>query len=195
MSEKIKTGLMLAICPVWNANLQNCGLVPVECAICLVGAMQLPTTRQEEDFMKYFDQLTLEELWTRTLREIDILHDEAQRNDAEMSATDLNTLSKELSTLRQGGPLSDAAADEIGRIEELLHDAIVRETVGTRNVFDGTNDPEYGAIGRVRAVPVLSEQGACLDALLQRFRRIVAMRDLLAARIDAGRQITHMKAA
>jgi hypothetical protein len=37
-----------------------------------------------------------------------------------MSATDLNTLPKALSALRRGGPLTDGAADEIGRIEELL---------------------------------------------------------------------------
>lgn len=35
--------------------------------------------------MKYFAQLNLEELWIRTLQEIDFLHDEAQRNDAEMA--------------------------------------------------------------------------------------------------------------
>lgn len=144
--------------------------------------------------MKYFSQLTVEDLWAQTLREIDILHDEAQHNGAEISATDLNTLSKELSALRRGGPLSDSAADEIGRIEELLHEAIARETLGVRNVFDGTNDPEYGAIGRVRTVPVLSKEGAAIDALLQRFRMILTLRDMLAARLDAGRQMARLVA-
>lgn len=109
--------------------------------------------------MKYFAQLSLEDLWTRTLQEIDFLHDEAQRNDAEMSATDLNTLSKAISVLRMDGPLSDPAAGEIGRIEDLLHAAIAQETLGFRNVFDGTNDPEHGAIGRVLALPGPVERG------------------------------------
>lgn len=144
--------------------------------------------------MKYFAQLSLEKLWARTLQEIDFLHDEAQCNDAEMSATDLNTLSKALSTLRRHGPLSDPAAREIDRIEELLHAAIARETLGFRNAFDGTNDPDHGAIGRVLALPVLSKKGAALDTLQQRFRKILAMRDLLAARVDAGCQMARLKA-
>ena len=145
--------------------------------------------------MKYFSQLSLEDLWVRTLQEIDFLHDDAQRDDAEMSATDLNTLSKALSTLRKHGPLSDPAAGEIGRIEDLLLDAIAQETLGFRNVFDGTDDPDHGAVGRVLTVPVLSKKGAALDTLQQRFRKILAMRGLLAARVDAGCQMARLKAA
>lgn len=145
--------------------------------------------------MKYFAQLSLEDLWTRTLQEIGFLHDEAQRNDAKMAATDLNTLSKALTSLRKDGPLSELAAGEIGHIEDLLLDAIAQETLGFRNVFDGTNDPDHGAIGRVLAVPVLSKKGAALDTLQQRFRKILAMRDLLAARVDAGCQMARLKAA
>ena len=145
--------------------------------------------------MKYFAQLSLEELWARTLQEIDFLHDDAQRNEAEMSTTDLNTLSKAPSTLRKHGPLSDPAAGEIGHIEDLLSHAIAQETLGFRNAFDGTNDPDHGAIGRVLALPILSKKGATLDALQQRFRKILAMRDLLAARVDAGRQMARLSVA
>lgn len=145
--------------------------------------------------MKYVDQLSLRELWTRTLQGIDFLHDDVQRNDAGMSASDLNTLSKALSALRRYGPLSELAADEIGCIEDLLVDAIAQETVGFRNIFDGTNDPDHGAIGRVLAVPVLSRKGVALDALQQRFQTILAMRDLLAARVDAGHQMARLSAA
>ncbi|WP_108483888.1 hypothetical protein [Oceaniglobus ichthyenteri] len=145
--------------------------------------------------MKYFTQLSLEELWVRTLQEIDFLYNAAQCNDAEMSATDLNTLSKALSSLREHGPLSDLAADEISRIEDLLIDAITRETLGFRSVFDGTNDPDHGAIGRVLALPVLSEKGAALDTLQQRFRKILAMRGLLAAKVDAACQMARLKSA
>lgn len=144
--------------------------------------------------MKYIAQLSLKDLWARTLQEIDFLYDEAQRNDAEMSATDLNTLSKALSTLRTDGPLSDLAAGEIGRIEDLLSHAIAQETLGFRNLFDGTNDADHGAIGRVLTVPVLSKKGAALDDLRQHFRKIRAMRDLLAARVDAGCQLARLKA-
>lgn len=145
--------------------------------------------------MKYFDQLSLRDLWVRTLQEIDFLYDAAQCNDADMPATDLNTLSKALSTLRKHGPLSDPAAGEIDRIEELLHAAIARETLGFRNAFDGTNDPDHGAIGRVLALPVLSKKGAALDTLQQRVRKILAMRDLLAAKVDARCQMARLSAA
>ncbi|WP_417587217.1 hypothetical protein [Pararhodobacter oceanensis] len=145
--------------------------------------------------MKYVAQLNLRDLWTRTLQEIDFLHDEAQRNDAGMCAPDLNTLSNTLSALRKDGPLSDLATSEIGQIEVLLHAAVARETLGTRNIFDGTNDPELGAIGRVLTVPILSTKGAALDALQQRFRTFQAMRNLLAARVDAEQQMARLNAA
>lgn len=145
--------------------------------------------------MKYHDQLTLTELWTRVLQELDTLHEEAQRTDAGLSATDLNTLSRALATLRQEGPLSSSATDSIGWIQPFLDAAITRETLGHQEVFDGTNDPELGAIGRVRSAPVLTENGRCLDLLRQRFEKVLAMRDLLAARVDAELQIARLKAA
>lgn len=144
--------------------------------------------------MKHFTQLSLQDLWVRALQDIDSLHDEAQRNDAEMSATDVCILSKALCALRKDGPLSDPAPGEIGRIEDLLCEAIARETLGYRNVFDGTDDPDHGAIGRVLTVPILSKKGKTLDALQQRFRKILVMRDLLSARVDAGCQMARLEA-
>lgn len=145
--------------------------------------------------MKYFDRMTDKELCTRILQGHDILHEQVQRNDAELGATDLNTILQALSALRRHGPLSEAAAKEIGCIEDLLDQAIAQETLGLRNVFDGRDDPELGAVGRVCAVPVLSETGAARDRLRRGFRQILAMRDLLAARIDAALMINGTKAA
>jgi len=145
--------------------------------------------------MKYFDQMTDKELCTRILRGLDVLHDQVQRDDAELAATDLNTVLQALSALRRYGPLSEAAAKEIGCIEDLLDQAITQETLGFRNIFDGRDDPEHGAVGRVCAVPVLSETGAARDRLRQGFRRILAMRDLLAARVDADLMMNGTKAA
>lgn len=145
--------------------------------------------------MKYHDQLTLTELWTCALQELDTLHEEVQRTDAGLSATDLNTLSRALAALRQEGPLSSSATDSIGWIQAFLDAAIARETLGHQNVFDGTNDPELGAIGRVRSAPILSDNGRGLDLLLQRFKKVLAMRDLLAARVDAELQIARLKTA
>ena len=64
--------------------------------------------------MKYFDRMTDKELCTRILRGLDVLHDQVQRNDAELAATDLNTILQALSALRRHGPLSETAAKEIG---------------------------------------------------------------------------------
>ncbi|WP_043774402.1 hypothetical protein, partial [Roseivivax isoporae] len=128
-------------------------------------------------------------------RSLDVLHDQVQRNDAELAATDLNTVLQALSALRHHGPLSETTAKEIACIEDLLDQAITQETLGHRNVFDGTDDPELGAVGRVCAVPVLSETGAARDRLRQGFRQILAMRDLLAARVDAALMMNGTKAA
>lgn len=106
----------------------------------------------------------------------------------------INTLSRALADLRREGPLSGTAADDIGCIHEILDEAFARETLGYRNVFDGTNDPDFGVIGQVRSVPILSDKDGCLDILLQQFRTALAMRDLLAARVDAELQIARLKA-
>ena len=145
--------------------------------------------------MKYFDHMTDAKLCTRILQGLDVLHDQTQRNDADMPATDLNRVLQALSALRQNGPLSETAADEIGCIENLLDQAISQETLGFRNIFDGVEDPELGAIGRVRAVPLLTEKGAALDNLRKGFRQLFAMRDLLAARVDSGLMMSSVKAA
>ncbi|SNT75887.1 hypothetical protein [Paracoccus seriniphilus] len=145
--------------------------------------------------MKYFDHMTDTTLCAHILQGLDILHDQIQRNDADMPATDLILVLQSLSALRRNGPLSETAADEIGRIESLLDQAISQETLGFRNVFDGIEDPELGAVGRVRAVPVLSEKGAALDRLLKGFRQFLAMRNLLAARVDSRLMVNRKIAA
>ena len=145
--------------------------------------------------MKYHDHLSLEELWARVLLGLDVLHDAVQCNAAALSATDHNALSLALAALRQAGPLAATSANHIGDALSILEDAVSRETLGHRNIFDGIHDPEIGAIGRVKSEPILSEKGAELDGHLRNFRMVLAMRELLAARVDAELQIAHLKAA
>ena len=108
--------------------------------------------------MKHFEHLSLEEFWTRTLQEIDRLHAQTERTEEELSATERNTLLQSIARLRHDGPLADGAEDHVSRIEALLVEAVDRETLGFRGVFDGHNDPDHGAVGIVRAVPILSER-------------------------------------
>lgn len=143
--------------------------------------------------MPSFKHLSLEELWTETLVEIDILHDQVDRNRNGLSATERNTVMGSLTGLRSQGPLADDADDHFGRIQTLLTDAVDRETLCSRNVFDGYDDPEFGSVGTVISVPVLSEHGRAVDELQQTFRVIVRMCGLISARIDARRQIAQLQ--
>ena len=145
--------------------------------------------------MKYYNQLTLEDLLAKTLLELDLLYEEIDRNVAGLQATSLNTLLRALVDLRQDGPLSQTAAEAIRLVHNILDASIAGETLGHRNAFDGTNDPDLGAIGRVTVVPILSHRGECLRVIRTHFRKILAMRELLAARIDAEAQIARCKAA
>ena len=86
-------------------------------------------------------------------------------------------------------------ASHIGGALGILEEAVSRETLGHRDMFDGTHDAEIGAIGRVKSVPLLSEKGAGLDRHLRNIRSVLAMRDLLAARVDTEIQIACLKAA
>lgn len=145
--------------------------------------------------MKYYNQLTLEELLAKTLLELDSLHEELDRNEAGLHATSLNTLLRALIDLRRDGPLSQTAEEAIQLVDDILGAAIAQETLGHRNAFDGTNDPDLGAIGRVTVVPILSHRGERFSTIMSRFRRILAMRELLAARIDAEAQIARCRVA
>lgn len=145
--------------------------------------------------MKYHDHLSLEEIWARVLLEFDVLHDAVQSNTADLSATDHKALLLALAALRQAGPLAPTSSNHIGDALSILENAVSRETLGHQNIFDGIHDPEIGAIGRVKSEPILSEKGAELDVHLRNFRTVLAMCDLLTARVDAELQIAHLKAA
>ncbi|MDN5787836.1 hypothetical protein [Pseudorhodobacter sp.] len=145
--------------------------------------------------MKYYNQLTLEELLAKTLLELDLLHEEVDRNVAGLQATGLNTLLRALVDLRQDGPLSQTAAEAIRLVHSIFDPVIAGETLGHRNAFDGMNDPDLGASGRVAVVPILSHRGEILIVIRAHFRKILAMRELLAARIDAESQIARCRAA
>ncbi|WP_133240339.1 hypothetical protein [Pararhodobacter oceanensis] len=97
--------------------------------------------------------------------------------------------------LRDGGPLSGSASHHIGRIKGVLDSLLLQETLGERDEFDGVNDPEHGAIGRVTMVPILTGKGAEISRIQQDFGRFLFMRDLLSARIDAESQMAGMKIA
>ncbi|PWE30284.1 hypothetical protein C4N9_06235 [Pararhodobacter marinus] len=70
--------------------------------------------------MPSFKHLSLEELWTQTLQELDILHDRFDCNRSGLSATERNTVMQSLAGLRSQGPLADDADDHVGRIETHL---------------------------------------------------------------------------
>lgn len=145
--------------------------------------------------MKYFEHLSLEELWTRMLQAIDYLHAQTEQTETGLSATERNTLLQSLAILRSDGPLVDGAEGHMSRIEAVLRAALDRETLGVRNVFDGHDDPDLGSVGTIRQVSILSKQGRALDGLLQGYLMISAMRALIAARIDANRQMVCLKAS
>lgn len=91
--------------------------------------------------------------------------------------------------------MAEGAEDQMERIEAVLRDAVDRETLGVRNVFDGHEDPDLGPIGTIRQIPVLSDKGRAVDRLLRDFLVISAMHALLMARVDADRQMVCLKAS
>ncbi|MDD9708416.1 hypothetical protein PVW53_12930 [Seohaeicola sp. SP36] len=145
--------------------------------------------------MKYLTNLPTNEIWVETLLELGHLYDAVQRNDAGLSATSLISLSRALVSLGEEGPLSATATEDFDCIQEVLDDVITQETLGFRNVFDGIFDPELGDIGEIRQIPILSDKGSLADLLMRDVKKIMAMRDLLKARIETDRQISGLKAA
>lgn len=145
--------------------------------------------------MKYHDHLSIQELWARILLGLDVLHDAVQSSGPILSAKDHTTLLGSLAALREEGPIGPGASNHIGQAASILEAAVCRETLGHQNVFDGTHDPELGAIGHVKSAPILSTTGTELENLLRHFRQLLAMRELLAARIDSELQVARLKAS
>ncbi|MFD2739796.1 hypothetical protein ACFSUD_09470 [Sulfitobacter aestuarii] len=144
--------------------------------------------------MKYHDHLSIQELWALILLGLDVLHDAVQSSGQILSATDHTTLSGSLAALREEGPIGPGASNHIGQAANILEAAVCRETLGHQNVFDGTHDPELGAVGQVKSAPILSSSGAELESLLRHFRQLLAMRELLTARVDSELQLARLKA-
>ncbi|WP_323037275.1 hypothetical protein [Pararhodobacter sp.] len=123
------------------------------------------------------------------------VHADVEENEANLSASDSATLTTAIVILRSDGPVSETAPQQIGRIQELLDTLLAQETLGERGVFDRINDPDLGAIGKVKTVPILWESGACINQIRQHFQKVLIMRDLLLARLDAEDQIAWTKVA
>ena len=142
-----------------------------------------------------YHELQTEALWVQTLLNLDSLYDAVRVADAGFSATELNTISGSLVSLRQSGLLSTTSLEELDSLQSIFADAITRETLGFRNAFDGIFDPEYGDIGRVVEVPILSENGKRAKMLMQDLLSIRAKREALRARIDTELQMARLLAA
>ena len=142
-----------------------------------------------------YHDLNTTALWVKTLLDLDHLYDAIQIDDAGLSATDLNTASGTLASLRQDGPFSQTALEDLDCLEAIIADAIQRETLGFRSEFDGICDPEYGDIGQVIQVPIQSHKGKRAEILMQDLQSIKSMRDVLRARLDAELQMARLQAA
>lgn len=81
------------------------------------------------------------------------------------------------------------AASALTPIIVLLERETDCETVGHRNVFCGSIDPEEGDVGEVVAMRVLTERGERIQRWCDRLRRVQHMLQVIEARLAAERVV------
>ncbi|MEK0163562.1 hypothetical protein VWX35_07335 [Phaeobacter sp. A36a-5a] len=81
------------------------------------------------------------------------------------------------------------AASALTPIIALLERETESETVGHRNIFCGSIDPEEGDVGEVVAMRVLTERGDRIQRWCDRLRRVQHMLQVIEARLAAERVV------
>jgi len=77
------------------------------------------------------------------------------------------------------------AASAVTPIIALLDRQIEGETLGHRNIFCGSTDPEEGDVGEVVAVRILTERGERIKLWCGRLRRVRHMLQVIEVRLAA----------
>lgn len=145
--------------------------------------------------LKQYQDLSIVELWAEFLLGLQFLSEDFDKTSESWPAAELSELQELLSELREGGPFGDRADERMARCRDALEESIERQTLGLHRIFDGVHDPDLGDVGRVIEERILTPLGEAMRAHLEEFRKLAAMRGLLAARIDADRQLGALAAS
>ena len=104
-------------------------------------------------------------------------------------ALERNSLRRTLEGLVVDGGLSRRDDTDVEIVRSILARELDRETLGWTPSFEGTVDPEHGAVGYETESRDLTERGRMLERQMKQLERFARLRSLCRTRLDAVRLI------
>jgi len=138
---------------------------------------------------KKFYTMALEELCAEIIVELQDLAAELRGADIASTAAKRNDLMRYLALVDVEGLFRNSVGASLPDIIGLLEVERDLETLGTRSVFDGWEDPEVGAVGSIREERILTDRGMMLSGYLERLGVLTGKNRILMARVEAERVI------
>ncbi|MFC6642712.1 MULTISPECIES: hypothetical protein [Sulfitobacter] len=133
---------------------------------------------------KHFLEMPLERLCAKALFELKTAGERITSADLAASAHDRLRLAGWAASV--GGDIDlRQAGSALTPIISLLERETDCETVGHRNIFCGSIDPEEGDVGEVVAIRILTERGERIQRCCDRLRRVQHMLQVIEARLAA----------
>lgn len=134
-------------------------------------------TKQEHD------ELSVEDLVFRLVRMGRAVATGILASDLGANSRQGPLLERCLRGLCSGQPLDARDGGGFETVRGILQREVDRETLGTVWEFQGTCDPEFGDVGTVRLVRLVTERGEALAPLLDEFQRFLNAREELLDRL------------
>lgn len=138
---------------------------------------------------KIYNEIALEEICTKVLMEKDVLAALSKKTDVINTAADASQVARSFALIDGHAILGCEATRHLDLIVKVAERRLEEETLEIRPVFEGYNDPEFGAIGSVYEERILTAEGGEVQAFYERLLGLCYLQQVLSARVEAERII------
>ncbi|OWU68526.1 hypothetical protein ATO2_11615 [Roseovarius sp. 22II1-1F6A] len=133
--------------------------------------------------------MPIEELAARTIVSCRALAEDLPVNLLSADAHQHRHIRGLLNDISGDDPAGPRALQSVDLLAGILRAEHETETLGYEDVFEGENDPEYGAAGAVYRYRVLSERGEAIEAWSNKLHYLARMMRILDARLCGERMV------
>jgi len=138
---------------------------------------------------KIYNEIALEEICTKVLMEKDYLAALSKNTDIINTAADASQVARSFALIDGHAIAGCKATHHLDVIIKVAERRLTEETLETRPVFDGYNDPDFGAVGSIYEERVLTAAGEHVEAFYEQLLQLCYLQQVLSARIEAERII------
>lgn len=133
--------------------------------------------------------MPIEELAARTIVACRALAEDLPVNLLSADAHQHHRICGLLNDISGDDPAGPRALQSVGLLADILRAERETETLGYEDVFEGENDPEYGATGAVYRHRVLSDRGEAIEVWSNKLLYLARMVRILDARLRGERMV------